>query len=296
MKHCFGAFAALAALAIGPAILVQPGVSASAQSTGQPAQGAGNHPAGYFGKVEWSWVQRLYGGNTQYFTAKADLKLTVNSNGAVTGQLEGTQTQKLDLPAMTPACTSDTVTPGTLQASVAGQFTPDRQSLSLTITPTQFTPPQVTPCPAGPPGVADNIQTDPDFATVLQALQITQNGDFIVTREFNRPMRNPSYSETLHITLRVSPDCRDPQLISGTFIRPPFPPGTAASLAPRCESCPGGMWQLKHASVRWYPSQREDRAPQCVYGYDAVWLCTANTEVSVASASKVEDGSCIPRM
>jgi hypothetical protein len=112
-------------------------------------------------------------------------------------------------------------------------------------------------------------------------------------------------------------DCRYPELSSGLFTRDPFGPETPGDIAPSCDSCPGGTWQLKIPQVTFHPTERQEEAdrwtltramcsafpdacaptiiPQCAYTYESIWACTATGEIVKRTKSKITDGSCQPK-
>jgi hypothetical protein len=112
-------------------------------------------------------------------------------------------------------------------------------------------------------------------------------------------------------------DCRYPELSSGLFTRDPFGPETPGDIAPSCESCPGGTWQLKIPQVTFHPTERQEEAdrwtltramcsafpdacaptiiPQCAYTYESIWACTATGEIAKRTKTKITDGSCQPK-
>lgn len=117
-------------------------------------------------------------------------------------------------------------------------------------------------------------------------------------------------------TSRCDAGCRDPAASSGQNTHDPFGDETPSDIAPSCESCPGGIWQLKIGEVTYHAtSRREERPhqgflcdyvpslcvndvltiPQCVYTYESIWLCAPTGEVTKRTKTKVTDGYCQPK-
>jgi hypothetical protein len=106
-------------------------------------------------------------------------------------------------------------------------------------------------------------------------------------------------------TIEIRRDCRDPAISTGYYTRDPFGRETPADIAPSCESCAGGAWQLKIGEVSYHPTSRgpgphlwskEDPiVPQCVYTYESIWLCATTSEVTKRTKTKITDGYCQPK-
>lgn len=118
-------------------------------------------------------------------------------------------------------------------------------------------------------------------------------------------------------TSRCDDNCRDPAASSGAYTRDPFGPETPADIAPQCQSCPGGTWQLKLAEVTYHPTERLEPfegsqirlalcatfpdacaptiIPQCAYTYESIWLCVPTREVAKKTKTLVTDGYCQPK-
>jgi hypothetical protein len=99
------------------------------------------------GSYEFSLTQPIpEAGGVQYQTASLDISLTFEGQ-TVTGTIEGPTDQRLTQ----PSCPSETTTPGRTTAEVEGTLTPE--ALELVVVSAAWTPPAVSPCPGGPPGL-----------------------------------------------------------------------------------------------------------------------------------------------
>jgi hypothetical protein len=134
--------------------------------------------AGHFGWAAWhfptqgtTWTGKVVGhieqqvpSGNQIGDADVTVTLTEDAEGKITGVLDGTQTQDLDL----ETCPSTTSSPGRIHAQVSG--THEGDTVSLELGAVEFTPPGVTPCPgAGPPATMGSL-IDPLFPPLGKAL------------------------------------------------------------------------------------------------------------------------------
>jgi hypothetical protein len=298
------------------AMIVVIGVSMPVFGSPVLAQQAATTGPGWLGRLEWKAHQNGPSGSTGDFWGHMDLVLTDDGRGKLVGHLVGEQNQKTDGP-----CTSESVTPGRLNARLVGSYTPSTKAMSIQMTDAQFTPPVIGPCQqyAGRPFAAPSVHTWPQFDRALSSLEPLPDGGFRSNGNWPFPQGTTQYS----LTLRR--DCLDPAARSAENTHDPFGSETPADIAPTCETCPGGIWKLNIGELKWLSSQREEpmntprdswlcsallwvmfqndaiclakkTIPSCVYTYQAIWTCTATGQVRKTTKSKIDDNNnCQPR-
>ena len=143
------------------------------------------------------------------------------------------------------------------------------------------------------------VYEGPMFADAFRDLRPEPDGSLKSKGERTAGAGQSSCTTNYSLTLRR--DCRDPAAMSGYYTRDPFGPETPADIAPSCESCPSGTWQLKIGEVSYhiaqsYDTPREGVGPSfpdsCAYTYESIWLCAATGEVTKKTKTKLVNESC----
>ena len=116
-------------------------------------------------------------------------------------------------------------------------------------------------CPGSRPVVSHHAGFYEIYENALAGLRPSGDGQFRSDAERTAPGEAGSTTKTTHLLTvqRAKPkDCLDLQEArTGPLIRDPFPPNTAAEIAPSCDRCPKGIWRLRLANLGWRPQQTE---------------------------------------
>lgn len=154
---------ALTRVSVPPFSTVPPGPGTTTTTVPCRAVSLDKHAA-YLGVLSWGLSQPVPAG-TQYSDAILDLALRDDGEGKLTGKLAGTQSQTLTL----STCPSTTVAPGIVKATLTGER--DASTMSLVAEDVTYSPPQVTPCPGGTPGIIGGLSTFPQTTVALDRLK-----------------------------------------------------------------------------------------------------------------------------
>ncbi|MEX2127257.1 MAG: hypothetical protein WD871_03325 [Xanthobacteraceae bacterium] len=149
---------------------------------GHVVKESANFPTGDFqGTIKWrhSVVGRLARAVT---TASADITLTHDGSGALTGRMIGSHTATGEY-----ACPSRTVAPGTIRATLVGSYTPGRDAMMIRASDKETTPMRMeVQCPGARPVVSQHAAFYEFYEQALRGLRPTGDGGFQSTYEQER--------------------------------------------------------------------------------------------------------------
>lgn len=229
-----------------------------------------------------AWSVRVWG--------RARLWLARDPGGHLTGRIDGTQEQEIEVPAgpLAPRC-AHSLAPTTFGARLEASR-PEPGRLVILLGDPQPAQGPVAGCGPAPGILHPGPLVDPVLAELLAGLSARPDGSYAVRLE--RAMPGGPTRLVHRYQLQLRPDCLDPDVRSGRFERSPFGPEMPADIAPACGDCPGGRWQLALGEVSWHPAAEP---LTCAYVYEAVWRCSATDAITKRTRTLVLGQPCVPR-
>ena len=148
----------------------------------------------YFGTLVFTSHQNVPSG-VQYFKGRFDVTLKRDGKGNLTGNLSGTQSEKLDI----AKCPSDTTTPGKVTAKLNGVL--KGKMISLDASDGTATPPIMIPCFGRQPGKPPAVYMWPHFSQIFHNLDSDKDGTYRFDREWTNSGGGHPYTERYTLKL-----------------------------------------------------------------------------------------------
>jgi hypothetical protein len=171
-------------------------IDLTAPASGQDAAGPD-----WQGRLDWRVTQPVPSG-MQLFYGEIVLKIERDGEGRLSGDAIGTQKQDLQL----SVCPSSTVSPGELRGKLTGKYSGDSNTMTVDLHDVQFTPPSVTPCPFGMPGIGPSIHLYPGFEQIFGGLRPDgEDGAFVSVGQWTASTYTVNYNVNLRPVTRIVP-------------------------------------------------------------------------------------------
>lgn len=260
------------------------------------------------GIVNWfGTIKKTAKGGGHNHTVDINFEFVVEPDGSIKGRARARITTE---PDQVPACTMLwTYSPSEFDIPLSGRRDGENFEISLDPGTTTATITLAGPCAAGQ--ASNTFPSHPNPAVYAETKYRIAARDG-ATNTVERNVGALPWGVIMRDTIEIRRDCRDPQMSADYRTLYPFGPETPADIAPPCESCPGGTWKLEMWDLDMFPQWGGERTPrsgnpllelydlwferdfkrQCTYTYEAVWQCTATSQVRRTAKDVLKDGDC----